>query len=194
VTRPPAPRPALAIVLALVVGCGGGQVASPTPLVPASGASATDAAASRTAGPAAASGTPASATQAVAPTAPPGLTARPTRAPATVPTPPPAVSEFPQTWTGSWEDPGTGGAGNLELVLTGRGSDFGGSITMDGTACLAGGVLVGSYDGATIAFTVAQRGTVLEFEGLADDAGITGTFRSECDALDGTWTVRRSSR
>jgi hypothetical protein len=128
----------------------------------------------------------------VVPSAPPVATpgvSEAASAPAVVPS---AMTD--QTWTGSWEDPGTGAMGNLELVLTGRGSDFRGSIMMDGTACLQNGILVGSYERATIAFTVTQRGTVIEFEGIVDDAHMSGTFSSECDALDATWTVQRASR
>jgi hypothetical protein len=88
----------------------------------------------------------------------------------------------------------TGGSGSLELILTGRGADFGGSITMDGTACLANAVLVGSYDGREISFTVGQRDVDIRFEGEGNASSIGGTFTSDCDAMDGTWQVHRASR
>jgi hypothetical protein len=88
----------------------------------------------------------------------------------------------------------TGGSGSLELTLTGRGADFGGSITMDGTACLSGGILTGAYDGRDIEFEVGQRDVEIRFVGRASAAAITGTFASDCDGMDGTWTVTRSSR
>jgi hypothetical protein len=65
---------------------------------------------------------------------------------------------------------------------------------MDGTACLANGVLVGSYDGRDISFTVGQRDVEIRFEGRGDAATIGGTFTSACDGMDGTWQVQRSSR
>ena len=43
----------------------------------------------------------------------------PTPAPTPEPTAAPPVEAFPQTWAGIWTDPVTGGAGSLELVLTG---------------------------------------------------------------------------
>ena len=135
-----------------------------------------------------ASAVPASASPTLIPTA----TA--TRAPTPEPTAAPPVDEFPQTWTGSWQDPVSGGTGSLTLVLTGRGSSFGGTITMDGTACLGDGILNGTYDDDAIAFSVGQRDVEIAFEGEATDAEIRGTFRSDCDAMDGTWQVQRSGR
>ena len=88
----------------------------------------------------------------------------------------------------------TGGTGALTIVLAGKDDAFGGTIAMDGTGCLVDGVLEGAYDGRDITFVVTQRGTVLEFEGRGDEAGIEGTFRSACDGMDGTWTVDRSDR
>lgn len=88
----------------------------------------------------------------------------------------------------------TGGSGSIGLTLTGKGADFGGSITMDGTACLSGGILTGAYDGRDIEFTVGQRDVEIRFAGTADDATIVGTFATDCDGMDGTWTVMRSSR
>jgi hypothetical protein len=122
----------------------------------------------------------------------PTPTPAPTQTPA--PTKAPPISEFPQTWAGSWADPVTGGSGSLELVLTGKGTGFGGSITMDGTACLAGGVLDGSYDGRDIDFRVSQREVVIRFRGRASASMISGTFSTACDGMDGTWTVQRLSR
>lgn len=122
------------------------------------------------------------------PTPPPPATPTPT------PTPPPPISEFPQSWTGTWQDPVTGGSGSLELTLTGKDATFGGSITMDGTACLSGGILDGAYDGRDIGFVVTQRGVEMRFAGTAQNATISGTFATDCDAMDGTWTVTRSSR
>ena len=60
-------------------------------------------------------------------------TATPTRAPTPEPTAAPPVEELPQTWTGSWQDPVSGGTGSLTLVLTSRDSSFGATISMDGT-------------------------------------------------------------
>jgi len=122
------------------------------------------------------------------PTAPPAATPSPT------PTPPPPITEFPQSWTGTWQDPVTGGSGSLELTLTGKDAEFGGSITMDGTACLSGGILTGAYDGRDIGFMVGQRDVEIRFAGTAQAGTITGTFATDCDAMDGTWTVVRSSR
>ena len=122
------------------------------------------------------------------PTAPPAATPTPT------PTPPPPISEFPQSWTGSWQDPVTGGSGSIGLTLTGKDAGFGGSITMDGTACLSGGILDGAYDGRDIGFVVTQRGVEMRFAGTAQNATISGTFATDCDGMDGTWTVTRSSR
>lgn len=128
----------------------------------------------------------------------PAPTPSPTPTPVPTPTPKPTaappLSEFPQTWTGSWVDPVTGGSGSLDLVLTGKGTGFGGSITMDGTACLAGGVLDGSYDGRDIDFRVSQREVVIRFRGRASASTISGTFSTACDGMDGTWTVQRLSR
>jgi hypothetical protein len=118
----------------------------------------------------------------------------PVATPTAPPTPAPAIDEFPQSWAGTWADPVTGGSGSLELTLTGKGADFGGSITMDGTACLSGGILTGAYDGRDIEFEVGQRDVRMRFVGRASAAAITGTFGSDCDAMDGTWTVTRSSR
>jgi len=120
--------------------------------------------------------------------------ATPTRAPTPEPTAAPPVEAFPQTWTGSWQDPVSGGTGSLTLVLAGRGSSFGGTITMDGTACLGDGILNGTYDDGDITFTVGQRDVEIAFEGEATDAEIRGTFRSDCDTMDGTWQVQRSGR
>jgi hypothetical protein len=89
----------------------------------------------------------------------------------------------------------TGGSGSLELTLTGKGADFGGSITMDGTACLSGGILTGAYDGRAIEFMVGQRDVEMQFVGAAQAASsMSGTFTTDCDAMDGTWSVTRSSR
>jgi hypothetical protein len=65
---------------------------------------------------------------------------------------------------------------------------------MDGTACLSGGILTGSYDGREIEFTVGQRGVEMRFEGTAAAATMTGTFESACDNMNGTWTVTRTAR
>jgi hypothetical protein len=158
--------------------------------------------------PASPSATPALASPA-APSASPGATASaavtpapasPTTAPTATPVPtraptaPPPVDAFPQTWAGTWTDPVTGGAGSLELVLTGEGDAFGGSITMDGTACLANGILDGRYDGREIAFTVSQRDVDLAFVGQAADGGLRGTFTSTCEGMDGSWEVHRAGR
>ena len=112
----------------------------------------------------------------------------PTAASTASPTPAPGIEEFPQTWSGTWADPVTGGSGSIELTLTGKGADFGGSITMDGTACLSGGILTGSYDGRDIEFEVGQRDVEMRFVGRAIAAAIAGTFASDCDGMDGTWT------
>ncbi len=88
----------------------------------------------------------------------------------------------------------TGGSGSIELTLTGKDAEFGGSITMDGTACLSGGILDGAYDGRDIGFVVTQRGVQMRFAGTAQNATISGTFATDCDAMDGTWTAVRSSR
>jgi hypothetical protein len=124
----------------------------------------------------------------------PGPTATPAPTPSPTPTPPPPISEFPQSWTGTWQDPVTGGSGSLELTLSGKDAEFGGSITMDGTACLSGGILDGAYDGRDIGFVVTQRGVQMRFAGTAQNATISGTFATDCDAMDGTWTVARTSR
>lgn len=137
------------------------------------------------------------ATPSTGPSAPPSTptpTALPAATPGLTPTPPPPISEFPQSWAGTWQDPVTGGSGSLELTLTGKDAEFGGSITMDGTACLSGGILDGAYDGRDIGFGVGQRGVEMRFAGTAQGATITGTFATNCDAMDGTWTVERSSR
>lgn len=126
------------------------------------------------------------------PTAPPATP--PPATPSPTPTPPPPISDFPQSWAGTWQDPVTGGSGSLELTLTGKDAEFGGSITMDGTACLSGGILTGAYDGRDIGFEVGQRDVEIRFAGTAHDGTITGTFATECDGMDGTWTVARSSR
>lgn len=91
-------------------------------------------------------------------------------------------------------DPVTGCSGSLELTLNGKGSDFGGSITMDGTACLSNGILDRAYDGRDIEFRITQRAVEVRFVGEADAATMTGTFTTDCDAMDGTWTATRSSR
>ena len=118
----------------------------------------------------------------------------PVATPTASPTPAPPIDEFPQSWAGTWADPVTGGSGSLELTLTGKDADFGGSITMDGTACLSGGILTGAYDGRDIEFEVGQRDVEMRFIGRASAAAISGTFASDCDGMDGTWTVTRSSR
>lgn len=166
-------------------------VASGSPSSAPSGASA-----SASAGPSAvaspstpASRLPATPAPASTPSPPPAPTPTPRRTPA------PAISEFPQAWAGTWQDPVTGGSGSLELTLTGKGADFGGSITMDGTACLSGGILTGAYDGRAIEFTIGQRDVEIRFVGAAGSASsMSGTFTTDCDAMDGTWTVTRSSR
>ncbi len=165
-----------------VVGSGG-------PASPAPGASASASPAGTDASPSTGPGAP--------PTAPlrtPTPTAPPAATPGPAPTPPPPISEFPQSWTGTWQDPVTGGSGSLELTLSGKDAEFGGSITMDGTACLSGGILDGAYDGRDIGFVVGQRGVEMRFAGTAQGAMITGTFATNCDAMDGTWTVERSGR
>jgi len=134
-------------------------------------------------------GAPPSTGPSAAPTLP-----MPTATPGPTPTPPPPISEFPQSWTGTWQDPVTGGSGSLELTLTGKDAEFGGSITMDGTACLSGGILNGAYDGRDIGFMVGQRDVEIRFAGTAQAGMITGTFATDCDGMDGTWTVARSSR
>ena len=118
----------------------------------------------------------------------------PTATATATPTAPPPLSEYPQSWSGTWEDPVTGGSGSIEITLIGRGSGFGGSITMDGTACLANGILSGSYDGRDIEFSVGQRDVEIRFVGTADDAVMAGTFVTDCDAMDGTWRVTRTDR
>ena len=161
-------------------------VGSAAPTSPAPGATAsTTLGGSPTTGSGAPPGTP---TPTPTPSPPPAATPTPT------PTPPPPISEFPQSWTGTWQDPVTGGSGSLEVTLTGKDADFGGTITMDGTACLSGGILDGAYDGRDIGFVVTQRGVEMRFAGTAQNATITGTFATDCDAMDGTWTVFRSSR
>jgi len=95
------------------------------------------------------------------------------------------------SWAGTWLDPVTGGSGSLELTLTGKDAEFGGSITMDGTACLSGGILDGAYDGRDIGFVVTQRGVQMRFAGTTQNSTITGTFATDCDGMDGTWTADR---
>jgi hypothetical protein len=186
---------ALAGSVLLVAACG-----STPPSTAPSAAATSSAGASTAVVPPSASTVP-SQTSTAAPTAAPATpsptmtsTPTPTQAPTAEPTAAPPVDEFPQTWTGSWEDPVTGGTGSLSLALTGRGSDFGGTITMDGTACLGDGILNGTYDGDAIEFTVGQRDVEIRFEGEASDAEIRGTFRSDCDGMDGTWQVQRGGR
>ena len=200
---PPAVAPlTVAVLLAamVVVGCApsvapSSSVAPPASLVVASSSpTGSPAAPSLSSSAASTSSPPPTGTPSPAPTAAPTATPVPTLVPTTEPTDPPPVAEFPQTWTGSWEDPVTGGTGAMTLVLTGKGDAFGGTIAMDGTGCLVDGILVGAYDGRDITFVVTQRGTVLEFEGDGDAAAIDGTFRSECDGMDGTWTVDRTDR
>ena len=65
---------------------------------------------------------------------------------------------------------------------------------MDGTACLSNGIIDGAYDGRAIEFTVTQRAVEVRFAGEADAATMTGTFTTDCDAMDGSWTATRSSR
>ncbi len=160
---------------------GSGNPASPTPGSTAPGGTG----APPSTGPSAPPATP---SPAPTPIPPPAATPSPT------PTPPPPISDFPQSWTGTWQDPVTGGSGSLELTLTGKDAEFGGSITMDGTACLSSGILNGAYDGRDIGFVVGQRAVELRFAGTAQAGTISGTFATDCDGMDGTWTVVRSSR
>ena len=88
----------------------------------------------------------------------------------------------------------TGGSGSLEITLIGRGTGFGGSISMYGTACLSNGITNGTYDGRDIEFSVGLRGVDMQFTGTGDDATMAGTFVTDCDAMDGTWQVSRSDR
>src|SRR5215204_618764 len=87
------------------------------------------------------------------------------------------------SWAGTWLDPVTGGSGSLELTLTGKDAEFGGSITMDGTACLSGGILDGAYDGRDIGLVVTQRGVQMRFAGTTQNSTITGTFATDCDGM-----------
>ena len=88
----------------------------------------------------------------------------------------------------------TGGSGSLELVAHRQGRGLR-RVHHDGRHRLpVDGILDGAYDGRDIAFVVTQRGVELRFAGRADAADIDGTFTTDCDAMDGTWTVDRSSR
>ncbi len=133
----------------------------------------------------------------IAPSLPP-TAAPPTPTPP--PSPPPAadaraharrppISEFPQSWTGTWQDPVTGGSGSLELTLNGKGSDFGGSITMDGTACLSTGILDGATTGAPSSSAVTQRAVEVRFRGRGrrrdHDGHLRDRLRRDGRDLDG---------
>ena len=192
------PRAALLLagLILFVVGCGD-ATPSATPSSPAaSGSGAIDSptpAASVAPSPAGSTTGPQGSPTGTPGTTPPS-TATPTAAVTPKPTPAPPITAFPQGWVGTWTDPVTGGSGSLELTLTGKDSDFGGSITMDGTACLAGGLLTGSYDGREIEFVVGQRDVEIQFRGRADASTMSGTLTSGCDGMDGTWSVNRTSR
>ena len=60
--------------------------------------------------------------------------------------------------------------------------------------CRKSRILDGAYDGRDIGFVVTQRGVQMRFAGTAQNATISGTFATDCDAMDGTWTVTRTSR
>jgi hypothetical protein len=128
------------------------------------------------------------------PPAPPTPTPTPVATPTPTPTPAPPLGAFPQSWTGTWADPVTGGSGSIEFTLIERGTGFGGSIAMDGTACLSNAVVSGTYDGRDIEFSVALRGVEVHFTGTGDEAAMAGSFVTDCDAMDGTWQVSRSDR
>ena len=106
--------------------------------------------------------------------------------------PPPPISEFPQSWTGTWQDPVTGGSGSLELTLTGKDAEFGGSITMDGTACLSRRDPGGAYDGRDIGFVVTQRGVQMRFAGGATDRRSPGRSRPTATRWTGHGASQRS--
>jgi hypothetical protein len=188
------------LAVLFVVGACGNQTATTSPS--ASSAPASDGSVGASPGPSgSAIPVATTASPSITPSAGPSIasatptpSSTPLAMPTASPTPAPAIDEFPQSWAGTWADPVTGGSGSLELTLTGKGADFGGSITMDGTACLSGGILTGAYDGRDIEFEVGQRDVEIRFVGRASAAAITGTFASDCDGMDGTWTVTRSSR
>jgi len=190
---------ALLIAGLVVVACGDTLVPTGSPPAPVGLGSASPPIPTGSAPPSAPS--PASSgTDPTSTTGPPAATPPPPSAPTATPTatatptPAPPLSEFPQSWTGTWEDPETGGSGSLELTLLSRGTGFGGSITMDGTACLQNGIISGTYDGSDIEFSVGQRDVEIRFAGTADDATMAGTFMTDCDAMDGTWQLTRSER
>jgi hypothetical protein len=140
------------------------------------------------------------------PTATPGLTptSTPDRSAATTasptPSPPPTPTTtptfesaaFPQTWSGTWAAPAAGAGGSLELVLTRGGATAEGTLTIDGTACLASGVVDGAVGGGQILFSISQRGVTFAFSGTTTGPVMEGRFSADCDDLAGTWSLART--
>lgn len=124
------------------------------------------------------------------PSLPPATTA-PTTAASESPLPggPPASTTMSGTWSGQWTDPGTGVSSSLVFSLDQSGSDLTGSLTIDGTSCLSGGVLVGEAHGTAVRFDVKDREVEITYDGTLHGTTMSGEYFSTCDAPRGTWSV-----
>jgi hypothetical protein len=95
------------------------------------------------------------------------------------------------TWNGTWTDDQSGTQNSLTFTLRQQGSVLDGSIAIDGTACLSGGVVQGEAHGHFLRFTVVGREVRMTFNGSFSGTTMNGTYTTTCEAPTGTWNATK---
>jgi hypothetical protein len=140
---------------------------------------------------AASSATVSTTTASSAPPTTPSPSSTPSATTSPTPAPPPSTG-IDGSWSGTWASTSGGETGAIELVWAVSGSALTGTITLEGTPCLVGGVVSGTASGSSVRFLTSQPEVQIRYRGRVGDSEIRGSYQSSCGDPTGTWSVTRS--
>jgi hypothetical protein len=97
------------------------------------------------------------------------------------------------TWTGSWQtDADAAVKGTFTIEFVQQGEDISGDITIQGSACVTQGSIIGKVQGDKIEFGAVQAEQTVTYAGAISGDSLSGTYDSpQCGPDTGTWEATR---
>lgn len=98
------------------------------------------------------------------------------------------------TWTGSWQtDADSAVNGTFTIDFVQQGEDISGDITIQGSACVTQGSVIGKVQGDKIEFGAVQAEQTVTYTGAISGDSLSGTYDSpQCGPDTGTWEATRT--
>ena len=108
--------------------------------------------------------------------------------------PAPQTADVAGQWAGTWTSDEIEAGGSLEATFAQTGNEISGTVTIDGSPCLATGTITGSVSSSNVTFGAVSGPDGIEFSGTVGATSMNGTYSVEsglCAGDTGTFTAER---